>query len=309
MFDFFYGQQSELFSFYRVPKVLFTHPDFRHISTDAKVLYGILLDRMNLSAKMGWYDEFGRVYIIFTVDEMMDMMGCGNQKIGKMMTELERECGLIERKRQGQGKPNLIYVKNFTAQTCENHTSEDVMRKKCENHTSRNVRNTSQEVWESHGSNTDISNTYHNDTEILPSSPSSPPGVRNGNEGKEVVSQTDIENNRVLIQDRIGYQVLLEYGADQDLLDEMVELMTEVVSIPKESVRISGTDYPYPMVRGRFLSLSMDHIQYVMDCMRQNTTQIRNAKQYLITVLFNAPSTMTAHTMNQVQHDRHDRCS
>ena len=292
MFDFFYGQQSELFSFYRVPKVLFTHPDFRHISTDAKVLYGILLDRMGLSAKMGWHDEFGRVYIIFTVDEMMEMMGCGNQKIGKMMTELERGCGLIQRKRQGLGKPNLIYVKNFTAQTCENHTSGD-------------VEITPQEVCKSHGINTDISNTDISDTDIFPSLPSSPPpGGRMETNGSEGMSRMDIENARALIQDRIGYSVLPDYGFSQDLLDEIVELLAEMEAIPRATVRISGTDYPYRMVRDRMLGLSMSHIQYILDCLNENTTQVRNAKQYLLTVLFNAPTTMEAHLMTQVQYDR-----
>ena len=305
MFDFFYGQQSELFSFYRVPKVLFTHPDFRHISTDAKVLYGILLDRMGLSAKMGWHDEFGRVYIIFTVDEMMEMMGCGNQKIGKMMTELERGCGLIQRKRQGLGKPNLIYVKNFTAQTCENHTSGDVTSQTCENHTSGDVEITPQEVCKSHGINTDISNTDISDTDIFPSLPSSPPpGGRMETNGSEGMSRMDIENARALIQDRIGYSVLPDYGFSQDLLDEIVELLAEMVAIPRTTVRISGTDFPYRMVRDRLLGLNMSHIQYVLDCMSQNTTQVRNAKQYLLTVLFNAPTTMEAHLMSQVQHDR-----
>ena len=305
MFDFFYGQQSELFSFYRVPKVLFTHPDFRHISTDAKVLYGILLDRMGLSAKMGWHDEFGRVYIIFTVDEMMEMMGCGNQKIGKMMTELERGCGLIQRKRQGLGKPNLIYVKNFTSQTCENHTSGDVTSQTCENHTSGDVEITPQEVCKSHGINTDISNTDISDTDIFPSLPSSPPpGGRMETKGSEGMSQMDIENARALIQDRIGYSVLPDYGFSQDLLDEIVELLAEVVAIPRATVRISGTDYPYWMVRDRLLSLNMSHIEYVLDCLGQNTTQIRNAKQYLLAVLFNAPTTMEAHLMTQVQYDR-----
>lgn len=292
MFDFFYGQQSELFSFYRVPKVLFTHPDFRHISTDAKVLYGILLDRMGLSAKMGWHDEFGRVYIIFTVDEMMEMMGCGNQKIGKMMTELERGCGLIQRKRQGLGKPNLIYVKNFTSQTCENHTSGD-------------VEITPQEVCKSHGINTDISNTDISDTDIFPSLPSSPPpGGRMETKGSEGMSQMDIENARALIRENIGYKVLPDYGFSQDLLDEIVELLAEVVAIPRATVRISGTDFPYRMVRDRLLGLNMSHIQYVLDCLGQNTTQIRNAKQYLLAVLFNAPTTMEAHVMTQLQHDR-----
>ena len=112
-FDYFYGQQSDLFTFYRVPKVLFTIERFWNISADAKMLYGILLDRMSLSAKNGWIDKNGRVYIIFTIDEAKMALNCAEQKAIKLLSELEKKAGLIERKRQGLGKPNLIYVKNF----------------------------------------------------------------------------------------------------------------------------------------------------------------------------------------------------
>ena len=110
-FDYFYGQQSDLFTFYRVPKVLFTNERFWNISADAKMLYGILLDRMSLSAKNGWIDKNGRVYIIFTIDEAKMALNCAEQKAIKLLSELEKKAGLIERKRQGLGKPNLIYVK------------------------------------------------------------------------------------------------------------------------------------------------------------------------------------------------------
>ena len=79
-FDYFYGDQSDLFAFYRVPKRLFTDPWFHNLSTEGKTLYGILLDRMSLSAKNGWLDEDGRVYIIFTVQEIRESLSCGNKK-------------------------------------------------------------------------------------------------------------------------------------------------------------------------------------------------------------------------------------
>ena len=101
-FDYFYGSQAEQFSFYRIPKVLFTDPQFKPLSTDAKVLYGILLDRMSLSVKNHWLDE-----------QIMEALSCANQKACRLMLELEKDAGLIERKRQGLGKPSLIYVKNF----------------------------------------------------------------------------------------------------------------------------------------------------------------------------------------------------
>ena len=113
IYDYFYGIQAEQFSFYRIPKLLFTHPSFKGMSTEAKTLYGILLDRMNLSAKNNWIDDSGRVYIIFPVEEVMEALGCAEQKAIKLLSELDTKAGLIERKRQGLGKPNLIYVKNF----------------------------------------------------------------------------------------------------------------------------------------------------------------------------------------------------
>lgn len=114
-YEYFYGAQAEQFSFYRIPKALFTEPNFRELSTDAKVLYGILLDRMSLSLKNQWLDAQNKVYIIFTVKEIMDALNCANQKATRLMVELEKQAGLIERKRQGLGRPNLIYVKNFAA--------------------------------------------------------------------------------------------------------------------------------------------------------------------------------------------------
>ena len=111
--NYFYGQSGELFSYFRIPKALFQDSCFRQLSTDARTLYGILLDRMSLSVKNHWLDEQSRVYIIFTTEEIMEALSCANQKACRLMLELEKDAGLIERKRQGLGQPSLIYVKNF----------------------------------------------------------------------------------------------------------------------------------------------------------------------------------------------------
>ena len=114
--DYFYGQAGELFSFFRIPKALFQEPRFQCLSTDAKTLYGILLDRMSLSVKNGWLDEQNRVFIIFTIEDVKRALCCADNKATKLLRELE-EFGLIERKRRGQGKPSLVYVKNFSAES------------------------------------------------------------------------------------------------------------------------------------------------------------------------------------------------
>lgn len=111
--DYFYGTEAEQYTFYRIPKVLFTDPGFRRITADAKILYGLMLDRMGLSIRNGWLDEQERVFIYFTLEEAMDAMCCGHNKAVSLFTELDK-VGLIERKKQSQGCPTKIYVKNFT---------------------------------------------------------------------------------------------------------------------------------------------------------------------------------------------------
>ena len=127
--DYFYGQSGELFSYFRIPKALFQDRRFRQLSTDARTLYGILLDRMSLSVKNGWLDEQGRVYIIYTVREVQESLCCAEHKAVKLFRELE-QLDLIERKRRGLGRPSLIYVKDFSSglpkaqvQNCPNSNS------------------------------------------------------------------------------------------------------------------------------------------------------------------------------------------
>lgn len=114
-FDFYYGNEAEQFTFYRIPKMLFTDKRFSKISSDAKILYGLLLDRMSLSLKNGWLDSENKVYIYFTVEEVMEALNIGREKCAKIFSELDTKkgCGLILRKMQGLGKPAIIYVKKF----------------------------------------------------------------------------------------------------------------------------------------------------------------------------------------------------
>ena len=152
MLDYFYGEQADQFTFYRIPKALFTEERFKPVSAEAKILYGILLDRMSLSRRNGWLDEQSRVFIIFTVEEVMEAIGCAAQKAVKLLSELENKAGLIERRRQGLGKPNLLYVKNFVP-TPKSKFKND------ENHNPGMMKIETQEFPKSQCSNTDSSKT------------------------------------------------------------------------------------------------------------------------------------------------------
>ena len=166
-FDYFRGMEAEQYSFYRVPKVLFTAECFKSLSCEAKVLYGLMLDRMSLSIKNCWFDEEDRVYIIFTVEEIAELLNCGTQKAVKLMKELDSNqgIGLIEKKRLGLGKPNVIYVKNFLVK--EKISSEQEEKtlenpentQNSENHNSRNVKTIIQEFPESQFKNSENHNS------------------------------------------------------------------------------------------------------------------------------------------------------
>ena len=121
MNDYFTADDAEEYSFYRIPKPLILNPDYRSVPVEAKMLYGLMLDRMGLSARNGWLDEQGRVFIYYTVDAVREDLCCGKEKACKLLADLER-ADLIERRRQGLTKPSITYVKRFR-QRSENPTS------------------------------------------------------------------------------------------------------------------------------------------------------------------------------------------
>ena len=287
--NYFYGPQAEQFAFYRIPKALFTDPVYRGISTDAKVLYGLLLDRMSLSARNDWLDEQGRVYIVFTVEEIMECLACGNKKAVGLLHELETEAGLIERRRQGLGKPNLIYVKNFIE---GNFLT-------CQKDTSVGVKNTTQDVSKGHGNKTEINYTDLRETDPFPS-----------DEGGGVTAGTESEGNgtRTQYQEYFLRQFNFDSLAaslpdDEDMLREMLELLVDTVCSRRKLIRIAGDDKPAEVVKARLLKLDGDHLRFVLMCLKENTTLVRNMRQYLLAALYNAPLTMNNYYTARVQHD------
>ncbi len=292
MFDYFYGAQAEQFAFYRVPKVLFTDDRFKYLSAEAKTLYGILLDRVPLSVKNGWIDDKGRVYIIFTTEQVMEAMNCADNKATKLMQELEEKVGLITRKRQGQGKPSLVYVRNFISAVDNPVESRFKTR---ENHDSRVAETTIPESLKSRAINTDINNTEYSNTDSFYSDRS----VGKGNEAMRIRSQYEEYFKNSLEIDILSRDQHL----DQEALQAMVDLMVDVCCSSRKTIRINREDMPIEVVKSRFMKLDSEHMKYALMTLAENTTRVRDMKQYMLAVLYNAPTTISSYYQNWVNHD------
>ena len=316
VFDYYYGDESSQFSFYRIPRQLITGDTFKRLSTDAKLLYGLLLDRMGLSAKNGWYDELGRVYIYYTLDEIQEDMNCGHDKATKLLVELDsgkRGFGLIERVRQGQGRPTKIYVKRFTTRAVPPpppvpdpepaprprlFSSLDCGKaaaKSAEKPQSRLRGSRSQEC-DFSAANYNKSNQTdfsHTDPSIHPSGPPGPPMG---------IGWMDRYERREEVKDGIEYETLCRQH-DQDDVDELVELITETLCSTRPTIRIGGEDMPAEQVKSRFLTLNCEHVNYVFESMARNSTDIRNIRAYLLTALYNATITINSHYQAEVRRD------
>ena len=285
--DYFYGQAGKLFSFYRIPKALFQEQRFQNLSTDAKTLYGILLDRMSLSVKNEWFDKQGRVFIIFTIEDVKRALCCADNKATKLLRELEN-FGLIERKRRGLGKPSLVYVKNFSSDL----SNERVQNR--ENHESGSPKNACQDPPKSRCNKNKKSKTERNNTNPILS------------------DESEKMKNRKLLEEYFSRSLEIElllrlYPDDEDTIYQIVDLLVDTCDSKRKLIRIAGDDKPAEVVRSRFMKLNADHIRFVLKCLAENSSPIRNMKQYLLASLYNAPTTMQLSYQNQTNHDLANR--
>lgn len=301
-FEYFYGRESDLFSFIRVPKALFKEERFKRLSAESKLLYGLLLDRMCLSAENGWLDEKNRVYIVFTIEEVQDELNCGSKKAVAIMKELE-ECGLIEKKRQGLSKPNLIYVKNFTS------GPPDGKFKNCQNDNSGDVEKKTQELSKAQSNNTDLNNTDFSDTESVQFCSNKPIRVYREEvpvpEQKRTDQMDEIHQYQQLIESNIEIEILKErYPYQRELIEQIAALILDVVVSKCSEYLIGREKKPAAIVKSQFLKLNACHIEYVIDRLEKNSTHITNMRQYLLATLYNAPLTIDAHYGAMYNHDK-----
>ena len=285
--DYFYGQAGELFSFFRIPKALFQEQRFQDLSTDAKTLYGILLDRMSLSVKNEWFDKKGRVFIIFTIEDVKRTLRCADNKATKLLRELEK-FGLIERKRRGQGKPSLVYVKNFSAES----SKESVKNR--DNDDSCGSKIACQDPVKSRGIKKKENKTEMNNTNPILS-----------DESEKMKSRELLEE---YFSCSLEIDLLLRlYPDDEDTIYQIVNLLVDTCATNRKLLHIAGDDKPAEVVRSRFMKLNADHIRFVLKCLAENSSPIRNMKQYLLASLYNAPTTMQLSYQNQTNHDLANR--
>ncbi len=341
-FDYYYGIEAEQFSFYRVPRLLIKDERFKGLSSDAKLLYGLMLDRMALSMKNGWLDDENRAYIIYTIDAIMEDLGCGKDKAIKVLAELDTKkgIGLVERIRRGLGKPDIIYVKNFVIskdsgedtdsreanaglssevgetdlQRSEKPTSGSMESRlqelgktdfsNSDNQTSRSMKTRPQEVEKTAPNYTNTNYNNQSYTDMSYTNPINP--SEKGEQEKKRIDVTDGVNTYIaLIKENIEYEHHMKYGewGDKGLYEELFAIICDVVCVKRETISINGEDYPYELVKSRFLKLTSSHLEYVIWRMHETTTKIANIRAYMITALYNAPMTINHFYQQEVQHD------
>ena len=330
VFPFHYGQEADSYTFYRVPKILFTAEVFEHLSTDAKLLYGILKDRMQLSVRNGWIDGDGKVFIYYPRQKIMDALTCGNKKAGQLLAELDDRhgIGLITRIHQGLGKPDKIYVhkcivpdmkvrgsphpgtENLPDISADTEMTQPVVSEGhsrwCQNDTSGSVETTRQEVSNmpcnnTKGIKTEINETEMSETDLITSFPDE-------DMADEEADAKDRIEEYYAYRDYFERECSLEslrqeYPYRTDLINEIRDLLTEICCSRKSMIRIGGEDKPTQIVKSRFMKMDSEHIRYVLSCFTENTTKVRNIKQYLLATLYNASMTIGSYYTALVQHD------
>lgn len=310
--NYFYGDEAEQFSYFRIPRLLITSPRFKGLSIEAKLLYGLMLDRMGLSCKNGWCEDDGRVFIHYTLEEICDDLNCGHEKAVKLVAELDggKGLGLIERKRQGQGKPTKIYVKRFTLSTTPAQTSENRISrlpkigsqdfgksevKTSEKQNSRLPKTGSPDFRKSECSYNNINYTES----IYPESvnPSTLPSMENLVRTREGAGDglTDGRGVRERIKKQIEYDLLPYRDHTTWQLrqaDELVELMVEVALTQSPSIQIGQGSYPADYVKERFAKIRCEHIEQVLTGLSENEGRVTNVRAYMLASLFNATASL-----------------
>ena len=344
VFDYYYGKEADMFSFLRVPRLLIKDPHFRELSNDAKMLYGLMLDRMSLSMKNEWQDEDGKTYIIYTIEQIAEDLACSRTKAIRVLSELDAKggIGLVEKVKRGLGKPDIIYVKNFVCvkviedrnveekpenpcdstevpnwdfKESQNETSrnpklglQEVSNedfKKSQNETSRNPKMELQEVAETDPNYIDSNYTDPSYTEVSHIDMETYQSIHPEEEAN--CDEIDrIEETRNMIKSNIEYEYMIKnHNISVKILDELIEIMVEVIVMNAKFVRIGGSEIPKVLVVRRFMKYDYSIMEYVLTSLSGNCTKVKNIRGYMLATLYNAPATIENYYQAEVNHDMH----
>jgi len=333
-FDYFYGNEAEQFTFYRIPKILITSPHFKKISDSAKLLYGLMLDRMSLSIRNGWLDDDNRAYIFFTTNDVMEQMCCGTEKATKMLTELDSEkgIGLIERVKQGQGKPAIIYLKKFyeledTARSTklseiESQDFQESKVKTFENRKTRLSEIESQDFRESKNKTFENRKSGLSEIESLEfrKSKCNYNNINNTdinyiypiNQDNYNIQNSDTQNEEEWIDrytktvDEIKKQIDYDYlinHTERDIVDEVVNIMAEVMTVYRPKYKIEGDFIEYNAVVNKFRQITAQKLEICLLAYSRKIQRIKNPKAYWISTLYNIPLTSEIVLQNMINSD------
>ena len=310
-FDYFYGNEAEQFTFYRIPKILITSPHFKKISDSAKLLYGLMLDRMSLSIRNGWLDDDNRAYIFFTTNDVMEQMCCGTEKATKMLTELDSEkgIGLIERVKQGQGKPAIIYLKKFyeledTARSTKlsEIESQDFQESKVKTFENRKTRLSEIESLEFRKSKCNYNNINNTDINYI-----YPINQDNYNiQYSDTKTEEEWIDRYTKTVDEIKTQIDYDYlinHAECDIVDEVVNIMAEVMTVYRPKYKIEGDFIEYNAVVNKFRQITAQKLEICLLAYSRKIQRIKNPKAYWISTLYNIPLTSGIVLQNMINSD------
>lgn len=341
--DFYYGKEAEQFTFYRLPKALITDERFKGISNNAKLLYGLMLDRMSLSKKRGWLDEDNKVFIKYSLNNIEEDLSVSRKTASSILKELEA-IGLIDMVQQ-TGVANIIYVKNFISESRQQSRAQRDSENFCKSDES--IEKTPVENLNQCNYSTSVNNVLvekGNRCNVCPSEESEPvefldqcnfdaetegifaPVLGEFLHTNNIKTNNKLNNNPIclshqqhpltdgmdeasaymeLIKKNIDYDIMMQRNEcrDREMYEELYQIICDVVCVERKTIRIAGVDYPYNLVKSKFLKLNSSHLEYVIGCIEKNTTKIANIKAYMITSLYNAPNTMSHYFTTLANHD------
>lgn len=291
-FDYFTKEDLESFSFFRVPKALFTKEIFKSLSIEEKILYSAFLDRISLSQKNSWIDREGKVYIIYTNSEIEEYFGFSKGSTVKYMKNLEK-IGLIEKRVRGLGLPNLIYVKNFAKILAEKENEfENEIKNSEDNFTNiaeiqnldfrdtkdkiQKSKNCTPEVQKVSTIKTDISKTNYINT-----------NKKSINQDLTNQDLRDVDKSIDRLIDKFNHEIFFYEKSYQKAYEEMLKIIKNTLQ-SKSNVIVSGISMPFLKYFEKFKSLEKAHFEYALKCYFKNLDKIVNFKSYILSLLYSS---------------------